>query len=195
MYHQNQGPRQERLGPPNAAPWTDIQTLLAKIDALTASNAALAAALSGGIPIAPIPLDTLNANLIALTNAIKNMPAGGGGGSFDVNGIISRLETLIAIASNVDKIQIWNIQIIASNIGKPLSLPPFAIPPGMSVNITNRSTNPAGSQVIVYTLEDSSNVRILQIGASWGWRVNNLNDLVITGDTLTMWIEIDSEKR
>ena len=71
----------------------------------------------------------------------------------------------------------------------------WTVPDGMFLCVTNRSTNLFTSLVTIYTKEDSSNVKQLAVGAQAFYRVKNLNDLVITGDTIGMVLELDAERK
>jgi hypothetical protein len=177
-------------------PWSDIHSLIAEIKDLIASNNALAAAVSslatGGVPLTPASINVLNANLQSLIQAINGMSSGGGG-QIDVSGIISRLDTLIAMGTNAAKVQMWSIQV--ATVNKELALPNWTIPDGFSVSVTNRFGNPLASLLTIYTVEDATQIKILPVGASWSWRISNLQDLKISGDTLTMWVDLDSEKK
>lgn len=200
MYGQN--PKRQSLGgPPTETPWSDIASLVTEIKDLIASNNALVAAISalttGGIPVTPVPIATLNTNLQNLITAINNMPSGGGGlDSVGLAAVNNKLDTLIAIGSNVGKIQIYNLTV--TDVAKELPVPSWAIPDGMFVGITNRFSNALISPtatVTIWTVEDSSNTKQLAPGAEVFYRVTNLSDLKVSGDTVGMIIELDVEKK
>ncbi len=145
----------------------------------------------------PVPIATLNTNLQNLITAINNMPSGGGGlDSVGLAAVNNKLDTLIAISSNVGKIQISNLTVTIA--GQTLNLPSWTIPDGMFVAITNRSANALISPtclVTIWTVEDSTNVKQLLPGVQAFYRLVNLADLVISGDTVGMIIELDVEKK